>query len=588
MPSRHRPPEEEPVQRPEPIRSYELPRRMPGLRWQRRRIEEEMEERSAQGWDTPINRREFLDLARKLGIGVAATSWLYPAFLAACGKTADQLTPSQGGRFDVEQGGGGETINIGVISIYSGVGAFVGKLVDRGGQLAVEMINKHGLPAKGLSTAKGGFPDFDAYERQTKGGILGGRKLRLIARDDNLSAQVAVSAIQELITRFDIKGLIFAGLYDDIYAAKKIIQQYNLPAIAAYGDLASVGQLYPKTDYRQLFQMFPPDVWGIELAIGEYALRDRGYTRFAYLGDNTAIGAQGKRLVGEVLARSGNRLLAAEQYNVGDVDMTAQLQRIRGTNCQALLIWGIAGDTAHALESLKRLDAVYIDHDRARNGPGWHPQIIGFEGGAAERTFAVLAGDAARVGTMSYWYLGGIGYIPQFQGAVETFKRRWGVSPTGGENNPADAVFLFARAFEEAGGTDPAKVINALETMEGINFSSITPHSFTKDRHISIEKADMVGVTLERGKAVPTSPPYELGTEFIGNPKADPPIKPFFPPGYVGPTHFMRFNQEALLRKHPKLYGDVMLAQGFGTQCTKRPDPSAPYGFRLTNECKIH
>ena len=582
--------EQEPSSTLDPIPSYELPKRQPGRRWQRRRIDEQMEERSAEGWDTPMNRREFLDVARKLGTGVAASSFLYPAFLAACGKTADQLTPQQGGRFNVDEAGGGEAINIGVISIYSGVGAFVGKLADRGGQLAVEQINKHGLPAKGLQSAKNGFPDFEAYERQTNGGILGGRKIRLIARDDNLSAQVAVSALQEMITRFDIKGVIFAGLYDDIYAAKKLLQQYNLPAIAAYGDLASVGQLYPKNDYRQLFQMFPPDQWGIEVMINEYLLADRGYTKFAYLGDNTAIGAQGKRLIGETLAKTGKRLLAAEQYNVGDVDMTAQLQRIKGTGCNALMVWGIAGDTAHALESVKRLDAVYIDRDRAKGGGGWHPQIVGFEGGAAERTFAVLAGDAARTGTMSYWYLGGIGYIPQFKDAVDTFKKRWGVAPTGGENNPADAVFLFARAFEQAGGTDSNKVIAALENLEGggINFSSITPHFFTKDRHISIEPADMVGITLERGKAVSTSPAYELGAEFIGNPKADPPVPAFNPPGYVGPTHFMRFNQEALMKKHAKLFGDVMMKNGFGTQCTKKADSSAPYGFRLTNDCKIH
>ncbi|MGH2829582.1 MAG: ABC transporter substrate-binding protein, partial [Actinomycetota bacterium] len=349
-------------------------------------------------------------------------------------------------------------------------------------------------------------------------------------------------------------------------------------------DLYSVNQLYPRTDYRQLFQMFPPDIWGIELALDEYAIRDRGFTRFAYLGDNTAIGAQGKRLIQEVLARSGKRLGAAEQYNVGDVDMTAQLQRIRGTNCNALLVWGIAGDTAHALENLKRLDAVYRDRPTALRGPGWHPQIIGFEGGAAERTFAVLAGDAARVGTMSYFYLGAVGVIPEFQQPVRLFKERWGQAPTGGENNPADAVFLLASAIQNAGTTDSEKVIAELEQIKDVNFSSITPHSFTKDRHISIERDDMIGVTLERGRAVPTDPAYELGTEFTG--RGD--LKAFHPPGYVGPTHFMRFNMEGLIRKHRKLFVDVLLKGGYGTQCTKRGDPSAPGGIRLTNECKIH
>jgi branched-chain amino acid transport system substrate-binding protein len=574
MKKRKRPDDETP-RASDPIPSHELPRRTPSTLWERRRSEEEMEERSALGWDTPMNRAEFLRLAKRMGLSVAGASWLYPAFLAACGRTAGQRGGEAG--FNVAGGAGGEVINIGVISIYSGVGAFVGKLVDHGADLAKEQINKHGLPGP-AAFDKAGFPNFQAYQAQTNAGILGGKKINLIKRDDNLSAQVAVSAVQEMITRFNIKGLIFAGLYDDIYASKKLIQQFNLPAIAAYGDLFSVGQLWPKNDYRQLFQMFPPDSWGIELALQEYAIADRGYRRFAYLGDNTAIGSQGKRLIGETLAREGIDLLSAEQYNVGDVDMTAQLTRIRGTRCQCLLIWGIAGDTAHGLENLKRLNAVYKDHPTALRASPWAPQIVGFEGGAAERTFAILAGDAARAGTMSYWYLGGVGYIPQFQGAVETFKKRWGTAPTGGENNPADAVFLFAKAFEEAKGTDPEKVINALETIKGVNFSSISPHSFTKDRHISIEKDDMVGITLERGRAVPTDPAYQLGTEF----------KVFHPPGYIGPTHFMRFNFEGLMRKHRRIFGDIMLKTGYGTQCTKVKDASAPYGFKLTNTCKIH
>jgi len=209
--SRKKPPRDiEPPSPSDPIPSLEQPRENPGMRWKRRHAEERMEEASTKGWDTPMNRREFLDVAKKIGTGVAASSFLYPAFLAACGKTADQLTPASGGRFDVQEAGGGETINIGVISIYSGVGAFVGKLVDHGGQLAVEQINKHGLPTPQIQTAKNGFPDFDAYDKQTVGGILGGKKIRLIARDDNLSEQVSVSAIQEMITSYNIKELIFA------------------------------------------------------------------------------------------------------------------------------------------------------------------------------------------------------------------------------------------------------------------------------------------------------------------------------------------------------------------------------------------
>jgi branched-chain amino acid transport system substrate-binding protein len=524
---------------------------------------------SSLGFDTNVNRRDFLTLAGKLGLGGMATASLYPAFLASCGRTIEEGTGTGFGG----GAGVGDTINIGVISIYSGVGAFVGTLAKHGAELAVEQINKHGVdvPAVGNGSI---FPNFEEYQKKTDGGILGGKKLNLIQRDDNLSASVAVSALQEMISKFDIKGVIFAGLLDDIYACKRLIQQSNMPAIACYSDIFSTGNLYPQSDYRQVFQIFPPDVWATEV-LADYAIGDRGYSKFAFIGDNTNIGNQGKAQVQKALADRGASLAAAEQYNVGDTDMTAQMLRVKGTNCHALFLWGLAGDTAHGLQNIDALGGGYTDRDSARGG-GWHPQVLGFPGGAAERTFAELAGPAARAGTVSTWYMGGLGYIPEFQGAVQLFKQRWGSAPTGGENNPSDSVFLLAKAMDTAKDTDPAKVIATLEKTK-INFSSATPHEFAPDRHISLTKEDIVGVCLERGKAVDTNPSYELGKEF----------GEFFPPGYIGPTQFVRLNLEANLKKHPELE-KIFLEQGYGTQCTKVKDPGSEFGFRLTNDCKIH
>jgi branched-chain amino acid transport system substrate-binding protein len=527
------------------------------------------EDASRLGIDTPMNRREFLSVSGKLGLSGFAVSTLYPTFLASCGRTLESATTEGFG----ESAATGDTINIGVISIYSGVGAFVGQLVKHGAELAVDQINKHGIniPRAGGDSL---FPDFAKYESQTEGGILGGKKIALIQRDDNLSAQVAVQALTEMKTKFDIKGVIFAGLLDDIFACKKVVQQYNLPAIACYSDLFSTNSLYPQSDYKQCFQIFPPDIWACDV-LADYAIQDRGYSQFAFIGDNTAIGNQGKRMVEQALGSRGAWLATAEQYNVGDTDMTAQMLRIRSTGCHGLFLWGLAGDTAHGLQNIEAIGGGYVDRDRARSG-GWSPQILGFPGGAAERTFAELAGPAAKTGTVSTWYVGGIGYLPQFQGAVEVFQERWGANPTGGENNPADSVYLLAKAFHDAGGTDPAKVIDTLENTS-INFSSVTPHAFAPDRHISLTTDDIVGVTLERGRAATTQPSYELGTEY----------DVFHPPGYVGPTHFIRPNMEGNVKKYPELM-KIFYEEGYGTQCTKVPDKSAPWGFRLTNDCKIH
>lgn len=530
-------------------------------------------ERSLRGEDTQMNRRRFLSLSSKMGLGMFAVATAYPAFLAGCGRRLDEVSGSEG--FGIADSGGGGTINIGIISIYSGVGAFVGKLVKNGAELAAGLINQHGpvVPKNGI------FPDFEAYQSNRKPGIMGGRRIKLIQRDDNLSAQVAVQAAQEMITKFDIKGLMFCGLLDDIYACKQIVQQHNIPVIATYSDLYSAGQLFPDSDYEQVFQIFPPDIWSAEV-LADYGVSDRGYDRFAYIGDATALGKQGRDQIAKALGARGKRLLRAEQYNVGDVDMTAQLVRIRETGCQCLVIWGLAGDTAHALQNLKKLGAEYVDHAGALSSSpsNWHPQIMGFPGGVAERTFAELSGDAARTGTVSTWYMGGVGYFPQFQGATEAFKKKWGRVPTGGENNPADSVYLLAEAIDRANSTEPDKVMAALESSpNGVNFFSTTPHKFEKGGRLSLSKGDIIGVTLERGAAVRTNPGYELGTEF----------RRFHPPGYVGPTHFVRPNFEALVEKHPELM-EIILKEKYGTQCTKVDDPSSPWGFRLTTDCKIH
>lgn len=530
-------------------------------------------ELSMQGADTPMNRRKFLSLSSKMGFGMFAAASTYSAFLASCGRRLDEVSDSGG--FGGSEGAASDVVNIGVISIYSGVGAFVGKLVRNGAELAVSLINQHGpvVPKNGI------FPDFEAYQKTRKPGVMGGRRIKLIQRDDNLSAQVAVQAVQEMITKFNIKGLMFCGLLDDIYACKQLVQQHNIPTIATYSDLYSAGQLSPQSDYEQVFQIFPPDIWSAEV-LADYAVKDRGYDRFAYIGDATALGKQGRDQMAKALGAHGKKLLRAEQYNVGDVDMTAQLVRIRETGCQCLVIWGLAGDTAHALQNLKKLGAEYIDRGRAlsSSSSNWHPQIMGFPGGVAERTFAELSGDAARAGTVSTWYMGGVGYFPQFQGATEAFKKKWGRVPTGGENNPADSVYLIADAIDRANSTEPDKVMKALESSEtGVNFFSTTPHKFEPGSRLSLSKGDIIGVTLERGAAVRTNPSYELGTEF----------RKFHPPGYVGPTHFLRPNFDALMEKHPELM-EIILKEKYGTQCTKVEDPSAPFGFRLTNDCQIH
>ena len=210
-----------------------------------------------------------------------------------------------------------------------------------------------------------------------------------------------------------------------------------------------------------------------------------------------------------------------------------------------------------------------MDTPTARSG-SWHPHLMGSPGGTGEHTWADLAGDAAKAGTITTWYVGGLVALPTF--AIRDWMKKYlNKTPTGGEDTPADGLATLLEGIKKAGSTDRAKVVTGIETMGKIKFASID-FDFTADRHINKTADDLIFVTLERSSgAVKTDPAYQLGTEW----------REFFAPGYVGPTHLVRPTLDANKRAHPDVI-DQVLKLGYGTQCTKHPDGT------LGNECKVH
>src|SRR4051812_34158014 len=107
-------------------------------------------------WDIFIEGEKQKDLSRRLfmkaGLGSLAAAALSGSFLAACAKGNDS-----GGVKSGSGDGGGDTIKVGVVAPFSGVGAFIGTIVNNSLNTAVKQLN-----------ATGG---------------IGGRKVQLVLRD---------------------------------------------------------------------------------------------------------------------------------------------------------------------------------------------------------------------------------------------------------------------------------------------------------------------------------------------------------------------------------------------------------------------
>lgn len=481
---------------------------------------------------TDLSRRDFLKWA-----GIAGVTGAGMLAATSCGSDDEKETAKPGAQgFSGSQ----DTLKVGVIAPLSGVGAFVGRIVNNSLDAAVRQIN-------------------------STGGV-GGRKIEVSSRDTGTDPAAGVKAYQAFAGDKDVIGILWCGGFglDESLAQ---IQRDNMPIIAVFNDLWSERRLYPDAKERSIFQMIMPDRMAMDLLV-EYAAKDREYSRIAFMYDSL-LSSPSKAYFEESIKKYGVANAGIETYQLNDSDFGPQLQRLKNGKGHALFIWGLAGDTGGIVKQIDRLGGSYVDTPTAK-GSAWRPHILGSPGGTGEKTWAELAGASAKAGTLTAWHVGGLVALPSFS-IRQWIEKFLGKRVTGGEESPADGLYTLAKAVEKAGSTDRDKMVNAIETMGEIKFASV-PFSYAADRHLSKRRDDLILVTLERSSGpTQTDPPYQLGTEW----------KDVFPAGYVGPTHLVRPTLEANKRVHPEVMAEV-LRLGYGTQCTKQPDGS------LSKTCKIH
>ncbi|HEX2038341.1 MAG TPA: ABC transporter substrate-binding protein [Acidimicrobiales bacterium] len=485
----------------------------------------------------PITRRRFIEWAGRAGVGAAAATVLSGSALTACARGDDD---------DGGGGGANDTVKVGVLAPFSGIGAFIGTITNNSLDAAVAQLN-----------ATGG---------------IGGRKVELVKRDTGVDPTAGPKLYTELAAVQGLVGILWCGA-PGLTQALPQIKRDGLPVIAVFNDLLSSGRLHPDgTDAgRSVFQMFLPELWAKEV-LADYARNDRGY-RSAALMHDTLLDAEGtnRATFEKAFGQAGLEIKAMERFTVVDAEYGAQLQRLKAARPDVVYIDGLAPNTAAIVKQLAALGASYVDTPTAK-GTAWHPHIFGAPGGTGDKTWATLAGGDAKVGTVTGWHVGGLIYLPTFA-IGEWMRKHTKKEPTGGEESPADGLAALLHGMRKAGSTDRAKVVNGMETMGKVTFASV-PFGFDRDRHVSKTKDEVIVVTLERnGGPAPTTPPYQLGREWS-------PGRPFTTTE-AGPTQLVRPTLAANRRAHPTVMEQV-LAEGYGTQCTKQPDGS------LTKECRIH
>lgn len=322
-------------------------------------------------------------------------------------------------------------------------------------------------------------------EVNAAGGVLGGRPLALVTRDNRANPARAIANVTEMAAMPDLVAVLGGRFSPVMMELVKPAHDLQLPLLAAWSSATGIVQNGHSPNY--VFRLALHDPIAIPALIDR--ARAQGRTRLGMMVANTTWGRSAREAAGRHLATLGKvRLVDTELHNVGDQDLLSGYLRLVNAGAQAIVM--VAGDTEAsgfvralaALEPAQRVPLVA------------HWGITGGEFHLMTGTAALAKVNLSVIQTFSLFRA-----PRQKVERVMAVARRLGhpgrpedVPSPVGFGHAYDLVHILARAVRMAGGTDRAKVRDALETVR--NYDGLVrrfERPFTAERHEALGPGDI-------------------------------------------------------------------------------------------------
>lgn len=334
-----------------------------------------------------------------------------------------------------------DTIRIGTFLSVTGPAAFLGDPELKTLQLYVAELNKNG-------------------------GLLG-KKVELIHYDDGGNPAQARTFVTRLLRQDHVDIIVGGSTTGTTMAVVPVIQQAHIPLISMAG-----AETVTTPVKKWVFKTPQSDRQAARRILKD--MKQHGITRIGLISGTGGFGASGRKVTLQEAPHFGVQVIADETYNPKDTDVTAQLTRIRNTKgVQAVLNFDFGQGPAIVTKNYRQLGIelpFYESH------------------GVASDSFLKLAGDAANGLRLPASALLVADTIPDSDpqhDVVTRYKTDYEshyhepVSTFGGY--AFDGLNLAVLAIKKAGTTDPAKVRDALEHIDGYIGVSGTYHLSAKD-----------------------------------------------------------------------------------------------------------
>lgn len=320
-----------------------------------------------------------------------------------------------------------EPIKIGSVLSVTGPAAFLGDPELKTLQMYVQDINQHG-------------------------GVLG-RPIQLVHYDDGSDAGKANGFAKRLIDDDKVDILVGGTTTGATMSMVPLVEKAGVPFISLAGAVVIIEPVK-----KWVFKTPHTDRMAAERVFDD--MKKRGLTKVALLSETSGFGQSGKKETEAVAHKYGITLVASETYGPKDTDISPQLTKIRNTaGVQALFVFGLGQGPAIVTKNYKQLGMtlpLYQSHGVASE------EFIKLAGAAAEGVrlpaASLLIADKLPANDPQK---------PVVVGYKKAFNAKWkaDVSTFGG--HAYDGLMLAVDAIKRAGGTDKAKVRDAIESTKG-------------------------------------------------------------------------------------------------------------------------
>ncbi len=188
------------------------------------------------------------------------------------------------------------------------------------------------------------------------GGILG-RPIELVVRDDQATPEVGVAMARELVDKEKVVAVVGFANTGVALPSAKVLQEAKIPVIVSGATGATVTRSFmpPAYPVSYVFRTSASDELQPVVILNDVIDR-RKLDKIALLHDESPYGQFGRQSVLAELARRQLKPVLVEGFKVGEVNMTALLQRVRESGADVIVMYCLGADAATVVKSAEKMD----------------------------------------------------------------------------------------------------------------------------------------------------------------------------------------------------------------------------------------